>query len=326
MTGTTLAGTAIVTGVLGQDGRLLADRLAAAGWRVVGVVRPERLGEPAPCPLAALDLADPVAVEAFVGALKPERIFHVAAVHHSSEGPPGGDPLLWRAMTAINFLATTHLIQAIARQAPACRLVYASSSQTQRPGEADRRVAAGDPREPPTYYGLTKSWAMDAIRFARERHGLFAAAAVLFNHESPARPESFVSRRISLGAARIRLGLADRLTLRNIGARADWFDAGDAVDALMRVAEADEPGDVAVGSGTASSVRDLLEAAFTHLGLDWRAYVTYDEDRHTPALIADTTAARERLGWIPATPITQTIQRMAKADLATLSKGQDHNL
>jgi GDPmannose 4,6-dehydratase len=313
--------TVLVTGALGQDGRLLTERLSAEGHRVVGLVRPARLGEAgAPCPLASVDLGDASAVADLVAGLKPDRIFHVAAAHHASDVPLTADPAVWRAMTTVNTLATTHLIQAILAHAPACRLVYAASSQMYRPNPAlpERRIAEDAAFDPPTWYGLTKSWSTEAIRFARAQHGLHGSTAILFNHESPYRPEAFVSRKITLTAARVRLRQADGLRLRNIGARADWFAAADAVEAMLRMAEAEAADDYMVGSGGLSSVRDMVAAAFTAAGLDWTRHVSWDEDTARPTLSADTAKIRARLGWAPRTPIAEEIRRMTLTDLARL--------
>ncbi|PWC40136.1 GDP-mannose 4,6-dehydratase [Azospirillum sp. TSO22-1] len=313
-------GTVLITGALGQDGWLLARRLVEEGHEVVGLVRPGSAGgRPAPCRLAEIDLGDAAAIDRIVRELRPARVFHIAAAHHSAEVPLAADPELWRAMTTVNHVATTLLIQAILGHAPECRLVYAASSQMYRPGDADRVIDAASPRDPATYYGLTKMWAMDAIRYAREQFGLRGGTAILFNHESPLRPESFVSRKISAAAARIRRGLARRLELRNVGARADWFAAEDAVDAMLRLSLAGRPADYAVGSGRASGVRDLLDAAFSAVGLDWREHVDAQSDIDRPTLVADVAPIGRDLGWAPREDIRDTLRRMALADLDALA-------
>lgn len=307
----------LVTGTAGQDGSFLAERLAAEGYRVVGLVRPGGSSRPGAWDARSIDLGDAAAVFALMEELRPERVFHVAAVHHASDVPLTADPVLWRAMTTVNFIATTHLIQAILAVVPRARLVYAASSQMYRGGEGGRMIDENTPRDPPTWYGLTKSWSVDAIRFARERHGLHGASAILFNHESERRPETFVSRKITRAAARIAKGSGETLRLRNIGAMADWCDAIDVVDAMVRMAEAEEPADCVVGSGVLSRVRDMVEAAFTAAGLDWRAHVVFDEDAARPTVRADISRIR-RLGWEPRTSIADVIRRMVAADLASL--------
>lgn len=317
------AGPVIVTGALGQDGWLLAERLAAAGRRVIGVARPGRaaaaaaLPVPPPCELVELDLTDPATTDDLIARLRPARLFHIAAVHHASDAPLAADPALWRGMTAVNFTALTHFVQGLMRHAPACRLVYAASSHMYRPDPGgDRLIAEDDRRDPPSWYGLTKSWSMDALKFARDHGGLHASGAILFNHESPRRPEAFVSRKITRAAARIANGSGERLALRNIGARADWCCAEDVVDGLIRMADAAAPADCVIGSGVASCVRDMVEEAFAAAGLDWTAHVDAAADRPSPALIADTTRIRRDLGWAPRRSLREVIRRMTLADLA----------
>lgn len=312
----------LITGALGQDGRLLAERLLRDGRRPVGVVRLGREETPAAFPLVACDLADAAATDALLEEFHPAALLHVAAVHHASDAAVGGDPAYLRAMTATNFTAVVHFIQGVARIVPDCRLVYAASSHMHRPDpRADRIIGEDAPRDPPSWYGLTKSWSMDALRHAREAMGLHASGAVLFNHESPLRPEAFVSRKISRAAARIALGSDERLRLRNIGARADWFAAEDAADAMLRMADADAPGDYVVGSGRASCVRDMAEAAFAAVGLDWADHVDADADDPRPTLIADPARIGRRLGWRAGVGLPALIRRMVDADLRDLQGG-----
>lgn len=314
------ARTVIIAGAAGQDGRLLRRRLLADGHRVIGLTRPASLAAPdgLACPCAAVDLTDSAAVADLVAAARPDRFFYLAAVHHSSDGPPIPDPALQQAMFAVNTAGVHTVLAALLRHAPACRLVYAASSHMYRPGDVDRAVAAGDPRDPVNYYGLTKSWALEAIRFARQHQNLAAGAAVLFNHESPLRPESFLSRKLSVAAARIKLGLADGVSVRNIGAQADWFDAEDAVDAMIRMADAPVPGDYAIGAGRLSGVRDLAAAAFAAAGLDWTRYVTWEADVARPALYADLRPLHNDLGWTPRHDLAATLRHMVQADLARI--------
>lgn len=313
-------GKALITGAAGQDGRLLSDCLGLEGWEVFGLVRPERAGGAASpfCRLIGADLTDPAAVDEVVATLKPDLVFHLAATHHAADASAAADAAQWRSMTTINHALTTWLIQSLRNHAPAARLTYAASSQMYRCGEADLSVREDTPYNPGSYYGLTKTWSMSALRFAREHCGLHAGGAVLFNHESTHRPEAFVTRKISRTAAAIKLGLADKLELRNIGARADWFAAEDAVAAMVRMATAAVPGDYVVGSGCASTVKDLLSAAFGALDLDWREHVTAQADAPGPALIADASAIRRQLGWEPRQDIGAVMRRMTAFDLADL--------
>lgn len=313
--------TILVTGALGQDGALLSERLAGEGHRVIGLVRPERTSTPVPTgiELVGIDLGDPAAIDALIRTTRPDRVFHLAAAHHASDVPLTADTAVWRAMTTVNTLTTTFLIQAILTQAPAARLVCAASSQMYRPAAGGALVDEDSRRDPQTYYGLTKSWAMDAVRFARERHGLHGSTAILFNHESPRRPEAFVSRKITLTAARIRLGLADGLHLRNIGAEADWCDAEEAVDAMLRMGDAATPDDYVIGSGALVPVRAMVEAAFAAAGLeDWTRWVSSDEDAARPTLRANPAKIGRQLSWAARSSITDVLRRMVASDLARL--------
>ncbi len=317
--------TVLIAGAAGQDGRLLAARLTAQGHRVVGLVRPDRLGRPDALPCAGVSVAldDANAVADLVAALQPDRFFYLAAVHHSSEGPAVPDPDLQRAMTATNMVGVTVAIRAILQRAPRCRLVYAGSSHMFRPGAQDRAVAAQDARDPVNYYGLTKSWAMDAIRFAREHQGLVGSTAILFNHESPLRPLSFLSRKLSVAAAGVKAGLTEGVSVRNIGAKADWFDAEDAVEAMIRMANAETPMDLAVGAGSLTSVRDLTAAAFAAAELDWTRHVTWEADEARPALFANVVSMRSALGWTPRHDPVALMRRMVEADIARLAHGEN---
>lgn len=310
---------ALITGALGQDGGILCDRLGSDGWEVFGIVRPERAGESAACRLLGVDLTDPLAVDAVIEQIKPDAVFHVAAAHHAADASPAADAALWRMMTAVNHGLTTWLMQSLRRHAPQARLVYAASSQMYRTSGADLQVNEQTPYHPSTYYGLTKTWSMSALCFAREQLGLHASGAVLFNHESTRRPEAFVTRKISRTAAAIKLGLADRLELRNIGARADWFSAEDAAEAMVRMAQAATPDDYVIGSGRASSVTDLLLSAFGALDLDWRDYVRPLANTPGPTLIADPMRIGRALEWAPRQSIEEVMGRMTAFDLADLT-------
>lgn len=314
---------ALITGALGQDGGILCDQLRRDGWEVFGIVRPERVGESAGCRLLGVDLTDPLAVDAVIEQIKPEQVFHVAAAHHAADASSAADAALWRMMTTINHALTTWLIQSLRRHAPQARLVYAASSQMYGVGAADLRINEETPYNPATYYGLTKTWSMSALRFAREQLGLHASGAILFNHESIRRPEAFVTRKISRTAAAIKLGRADKLELRNIGARADWFSAEDAVEAMLRMAGAATPGDYVVGSGRASSVIDLLSAAFAAVDLDWRDYVRPLANTPGPALVAEPMRIGRELGWAAQDDIGAIMRRMTAFDLAELVSAAD---
>jgi GDPmannose 4,6-dehydratase len=317
---------ALITGIRGQDGTLLAQHLLARGWRVSGLARPHGLSflDPARdeilacCRIVEDDIARAGVIEDAIADLAPTAVFHLAAVHHSSDG--GHAPIhdLNAAMTAVNFSATERLLRAILRWSPDTRLVFAASSQIWTPRYVGELVDEATPRKPATYYGLTKSWAMDCLAHYRERLGVHAATAILFNHESPLRPASFVARKISVAAARAALGEAEPLELRNIGAAVDWSAARDIVGGLSCIAEALAPGDYILASGTSRTIRDVLEIAFSSVGHDWTDYVRALADQSTPHLVGNVGRARRELGWRPDVALETVVQEMVQADLRRL--------
>jgi GDPmannose 4,6-dehydratase len=317
-------GATLVTGALGQDGFLLCRRLRELGTEVVAVARTggtrmqrrdalTRSG----CRLVDLDIADTAALADLAAQLRPSHIFHLAAVHHASQGP-SETPQVWQSMIAVNVLATEALARTCVTAGIDCSLVYASSSQVWTAHRPDERVDEATPIEPASFYGQTKAWATDLLRRYRAHHGLRATIAVLFNHESPWRDASFVSRKITMAAAQAARGRREVLTLANIGARVDWQAADDVVEGLLLMAENESPDDYVLASGQSRSVRDFLDAAFGHVGLDWKELVTAKEDKAGPALVGDPSKAVARLNWRPRWAFDQLVRSMVDADVARL--------
>lgn len=312
--------TALVTGALGQDGSLLTELLLSQGYRVVGVVRAGSVvptgGPLAKASFVSADLADPAAARALLEAHSPAEVYHLAAVHHSSQQSAVGAASAVRdAMLATNFLATKTLAFAILEMELDCHFVFASSSQIFTASDTCHPVDELSPRQPSTFYGHTKSWAMDLLAFLRRESGLRASSAILFNHESPRRGEQFVSRKIARAAAQAASGAGPRLELQNIGARADWSSARDAVRALSLMGQAQIPRDYVVASGTLHSVRDLLQAAFGHVGLDWARFTTFQEDRSVPALVGRPDSLEAALGWRRTQDFAEMVAEMVMHDL-----------
>lgn len=312
--------TALITGVAGQDGALLAALVAADGHRVVGVVRPGTRNAAAAIAqgvnILEANLCDAATVDDLLAQHDPAAVYHLAAFHHSSQEPERSAALEAKeAMIRDNFLTTRTLALALARRRSAAHLVFASSSQIFSASSGMLRCDESTARNPGSFYGLCKSWSMDLLRFLRQESNMRFSSAILFNHESPHRAPRFVTRKISIAAARAKLGLPVNLELLNIGARVDWSDARDVVQALRLMAGAETPADYVVASGTLHSVRELLETAFGHVGLDWRRYAKYAEERDEPALVGDSTALRTRLGWKPVFDFRATIGSMVEHDL-----------
>jgi GDPmannose 4,6-dehydratase len=316
--------TAVITGALGQDGSLLSELLLSQGYSVIGVVK---VGAVAPTtgPLArvkfvAADLTDPSAVRSLLETHKPHELYHLAAHHHSSQEAVLGSTLVGKdAMLATNFIATKVLAFALLNLGLDCHLVYASSSQIYTPIEPCHRIDERSPRQPSSFYGLTKSWSMDLLGALRADARLRASSAILFNHESPRRGAEFVTRKVTQAAAQAALGMRPRVQLRNIGAHADWSSARDVAAALSLMGHAAEPRDYVVGSGELRSVRDLLKCAFDHVGLDWSPFVSFQDDATRPALLSQSRALEDALGWRRTITFERMVAEMVDRDFALAS-------
>jgi GDPmannose 4,6-dehydratase len=306
---------ALVTGVTGQDGSYLAELLAADGCDVWGLVRP---GSPAPAGVTAVagDLLDPASLHAAVEAARPDELYHLAA--------PTFVPASWEdpteTMAAIAGGTAALLAAALARPERPRIWVAASSEVFGDAGESPQHERT--PMRPRTPYGVAKLAAHGLAGAMRERHGLFACSGIAYNHESPRRPERFLSRKVTRAAAAISLGLQDELVLGDLGAVRDWSHAADVMRAAMLALRHDEPGDYVIASGVGHTVRELVDAAFAHVGIDPAGRVRVDPElvrapEATP-LVGDASRARTVLGWEPAHGFEATIAEMVDADLAAL--------
>jgi GDPmannose 4,6-dehydratase len=312
---------AVITGALGQDGHYLASLLAAEGVEVIGVDLASRIdAADATCiphsHLVGLDLTDPSAVHDFIASVRPTEFYHLAAEHHSSEGPRGADRLLSARMMRTNLVAPCTIADALVAAAPECRLLIAGSSQMYTATEPAVRIDEDTPSRPTTYYGMTKALSRQALAFYRERFGLFCGMAILFNHESVRRPETFLSRKVSMAAARIAAGSAERLSIHDPDGETDWSSAEDIVRGLRAMLRAPTPADYVLGSGRLHRVRDLLRVAFAAVGLDWQDHTNADvrPGPRKPSLVANPSRARELLGWVPSTSFDQLIADMVAHD------------
>lgn len=310
----------LITGIHGMDGQLLARYYHDAGARVIGWARP---GSTLPMPygVEALVAGSPEHEADVVAALRtccPDVIVHLAAVHHSSQGGNGDPVALSAAMWRLNCLAVNHFIQGIIHHHPQCRLICAGSSQMYQAtsGQDITIIDELTPIRPRTEYAVGKMAALSAVRFARQYHGVQAAMAFLFNHESPLRGPSFVTRKISMAAAQAARGKKPQLSLMNIGARVDWSDARDIVAGLAMMAAAPVMDDFVLGAGRLYTIHDVLDMAFMPLGLDWQDYVMAQNDHPEPAFMANPARAVNELGWQPTSDIAPVIAQMVEADLA----------
>jgi GDPmannose 4,6-dehydratase len=315
---------ALITGITGQDGSYLAELLLAKGYEVFGVVRRtshhsyERIEHLLDrVTIVAADLLDQHSLTVVLQETRPDEVYNLAA--QSYVPTSWTQPVLTGEFTA---LGVTRILEAIRLVHPSARFYQASSSEmfgkvTETP---QRETTRFYPRSP---YGVAKVYGHWITVNYRESYGLYAVSGILFNHESPRRGIEFVTRKVTDGAARIKLGLAKELRLGNLDARRDWGFAGDYVDAMWRMLQQPEPRDYVVGTGVAHSVQDLVEVAFDRVGLDWRKYVVADPRFIRPAevdlLLADPTKARTDLGWTPTVPFEQLVTMMVDADVRRLA-------
>jgi GDPmannose 4,6-dehydratase len=306
---------AIVVGANGQDGRLLSDLLSrdrAVLGLDVGTSTQHGLDDLAP--FDALDLQSRHNVRALVARVAPDEIYYLAAHHHSSEERPDEVTEL-REGTGVHLIGLAHVLDAIRERAPRCRLFYAGSSQMfGRPSSAWQNETT--PFAPRNAYAISKVAGAHLCALYRERYGVHASVGILYNHESPLRGPRFVSQRIARGAREAKRNPGYRLTLGSLSSGADWGYAPDFVDAMVRIVAEADPGDYVIATGEPHTVRDFVESAFGHLGMDWRAHVEEDPAlvQSTPVILAgDATKLRERTGWKPTVSFDEMVGILVRA-------------
>jgi GDPmannose 4,6-dehydratase len=316
---------ALITGITGQDGSYLAEWLLQQGYAVYGVVR--RSSAPNLWRIESIldrvelrpaDLLDQLSLMRLIDEVRPHEFYNLAAM---SFVPASWDqPLL---TGEYNAQGVTRALEAIRQVDPAIRFYQASSSEMF--GKV-REVPQSEltPFYPRSPYGVSKVYGHYITVNYRESYGLFACSGILFNHESPRRGLEFVTRKVTDGVARIKLGLAADLAMGNLDARRDWGFAGDYVQAMWRMLQQEVAEDYVVATGETHSVRELVELAFSHVGLDWQQHVRVDDRFIRPAevdlLIGDPTKARTKLGWSPQVNFEGLVRMMVDADLARLQK------
>jgi GDPmannose 4,6-dehydratase len=311
---------AIITGITGQDGSYLAELLLERNYEVFGVIR--RLSAPNVSRIEHLvdritlrvaDLLDQLSLIRLFADVRPHEVYNLAAM---SFVPASWDqPML---TGEFNAQGVTRVLEAIRHVDPSIKLYQASSSEMF--GKV-REVPQTEltPFYPRSPYGVSKVYGHYITVNYRESYGLFACSGILFNHESPRRGLEFVTRKVTDGVARIKLGLSQTLSLGNLDARRDWGFAGDYVRAMWLMLQQNQPDDYVIATGESHSVRELVEVAFGHVGLDWQKYVRLDPSLIRPAevdhLIGDATKARKELGWAPSVDFRGLVQMMVDADM-----------
>ena len=315
---------ALITGITGQDGSYLAELLLDEGYVVHGMVRRastesvERIAHIVDrLTLVQGDLLDQASLASALEEARPHEVYNLAA--QSFIPASFRQPVLTAEFTGVGVM---RMLEAIRSVDPEIRFYQASSSEMF--GKV-REVPQTEttPFYPRSPYGVAKTFAHFLTVNYRESYGLFAVGGILFNHESPRRGLEFVTRKVSDGVARIKLGLAQELRLGNLDAKRDWGFAGDYVRAIHMMLQREEPSDFVVASGIEHSVRDLLETAFAHVGLDPERYVVVDQTLVRPAevdhLVGDASRARRELGWEPQVGFHELVEMMVDADLERLS-------
>jgi GDPmannose 4,6-dehydratase len=314
---------ALVTGITGQDGSHLAELLLDKGYEVLGMVRRtstvnwERIGHLQDrITFVHGDLLDQMSVLTILKEHQPDEVYNLAA--QSFVPTSWQQPVLTGEFTAIGV---TRMLDAIRTINPGIRFYQASSSEMfGKVMETPQREST--PFYPRSPYGVAKVYGHWITVNYRESYDLHATSGILFNHEGPRRGLEFSSRKISHGAARIKLGLATELRLGNLDSKRDWGYAGDYVEAMWLMLQQDTPDDYVIATGETHSVRELCELAFDRVGLDWEKYVVVDERFFRPAevdlLVGDAAKARQVLGWKPRTTFEELVNLMVDADVALL--------
>ena len=315
--------TALITGITGQDGSYLAELLLEEGYRVSGMVRRsstenfqriEHLRDR--IQLLQGDLLDQTSIASVLDQVRPDEVYNLAAM--SFVPTSWQKPVLTAEFTAVGV---TRVLDALRQTCPKAKFYQASSSEMF--GKVrETPQSESTPFHPRSPYGVAKVYGHFITVNYRESYGLYACSGILFNHESPRRGLEFVTRKISHGVARIKMGMAKELRLGNLQAKRDWGFAGDYVRAMWLMLQQDEAEDFVVGTGHTHSVEEFVEIAFGHVGLDWRKYVVIDPQFHRPAevdlLLGNPAKANRMLKWEPKVNFRQLVTMMVDADLAQL--------
>ena len=315
---------ALITGITGQDGSYLSELLLEKGYEVHGIVRRVAIEHPQARMWRIRHLLDRIKIHSasmesyasifdIIADVKPDECYHLAAqsfVSYSFEDE--------FSTINTNLNGTHYVLSAIKRQAPQCRFYFAASSEMFG-NTAKSPQNEETPFHPRSAYGISKMAGFELTRNYREAYGLFALSGILFNHESPRRGGEFVTRKITSGAAKIKLGLEREIRLGNLDAKRDWGHSRDYVKAMWRMLQQEEPEDFVIASGQSHSVKEFLDTAFSCLDLDYRKYLVVDQDLYRPSevniLQGDASKARRKLGWSPDTRFENLVREMVDGDI-----------
>ncbi len=317
---------ALITGITGQDGSYLAELLLSKGYEVYGLVRRSSLENyeriehiREKIKFVSGDLNDQTSLDEAIRKIQPDEVYNLAA--QSFVPTSWEQPILTAEITGLGVLK---LLEAIRKYKPDARFYQASSSEMfGKVKEVPQKETT--PFHPRSPYGVSKVFGHYITVNYRESYNIFACSGICFNHESPRRGLEFVTRKISDGVARIKLGLANELHLGNLEAKRDWGFAKDYVEAMWLMLQQDKPDDYVIATGETHSVKEFVELAFSYVGLDWKKYVVVDQKLYRPAevdlLVGDSTKARQKLGWKPKVTFKELVEMMVKHDIERLKKG-----
>lgn len=314
-----MTGSSLVIGSAGQDGRLLIDMLASQGRPVVACSRNIISGPGLSSQKPRLD--DPAWVATLISETRPEHIYYLAAIHHSSEDRASNDGAAFSSMYAVNTQGLVNVLEAIRNCSPATRIFYAASAHifgnpTVCPQDEDTPV------QPTTLYGISKTAGMFSCRYYRNVHGIFAVTGILYNHESTLRPPQFLSAKIARSVAEIKVGIRQELVLGSLDTVADWGYAPDYVRAMQLTLEQPVAQDYVVATGNSNTVRDFAEIAFDSVGLDYRDYVRTDASllqRDHGAMVGNSGRLRGATGWRPSIKFDAMIRQLVANQLTIVA-------
>jgi GDPmannose 4,6-dehydratase len=299
---------AIIVGSKGQDGRLLSNLLTDKGYELVLVSK----GDP--------DILNRADVSDLVSRTNPDEIYFLAAHHHSSEDEFESDVCLFRKSSETHVISAVNFLEAIASKAPSTRFFYASSSHI-FPHSTGHLLNEETAPAPENIYAITKLAGMMACRFYRDKRKVFVSCGILFNHESALRPPTYLSRKVAIAAARIFKYKTGTLVLGDLDAVVDWGYASDYVEAMFRVLQLEYPSDYVIASGEAHTVRQFVEIAFSHLGLDYTEHVKLKSEllsKHMGTRIGDPSRLKADTGWNPTVKFEDMVRMMVDAELVSL--------
>lgn len=294
---------ALIVGSAGQDGTLLSEQLRGLGYDVHGLTRD------------GVSLDDTAAVEQLIAAQQPDEIYFLAAYHHSSEDAPVEPLELFHNSYRVHVAGLLHVLEAMRKRAPRARLFYAASvlifgAATESP------QTETTPLRPICAYGITKTAGLHLCRHYREQHGIHASVGILYNHESPLRAERFVSKKIVSAAWAIKQGKRDKLELGDLSAEIDMGYAPEFVDAMRRILALDAADDFIIATGETHSIREFVELAFAHVGLDWRDHVVENRavmTRPSRQRLGDPSKLTRATGWRPTTSFPALVRALMDA-------------